>query len=46
MDGPGDYHTKVTKVRKKMNVWFHLYVESKKKNTNELICETETDSQT
>ena len=27
-------------------VCYHLYVESKKKNTNELICKTETDSQT
>ena len=25
---------------------YHLYVESKKKDTNELICKTETDSQT
>ena len=27
-------------------IWYHLYVESKKKHTNELICKTEPDSQT
>ena len=27
-------------------IWYHLYVESKKNDTNELIHKTETDSQT
>ena len=29
MNGPGDYHTNWSKP--KTNVWYHLYVESKKK---------------
>ena len=29
----------------KKNIWYHLYVESKKKVTNELIYKTETDSE-
>ena len=27
-------------------IWYHLYVESKKNDTNEFIYKTETDSQT
>ena len=27
-------------------IWYHLYVESKKKDTNERICKIETDLQT
>ena len=38
-----DYHTKSDRERQ---TWYHLYAESKKKNTNELIYKTETDSQT
>ena len=40
MDGPRDYHIKWSKSDK------DLYVKSKKNDTNELIYETETDSQT
>ena len=32
--------------RKTNIIWYHLYVESKKKGTNELIYKTEVDSQT
>ena len=32
--------------RKTNIMWYHLYVEPKKNDTNELICKTETDSQT
>ena len=39
MDGPRDYQTKLSKPDK-----YHLYVESKKSDTNELIYKTETDS--
>ena len=36
----------ISEVRQqKTNIWYHLYEESKKKGTNELICRTETDSQ-
>ena len=31
MDGPRDYHTKWSNQRKK-NIWYHLYVESKKQH--------------
>ena len=31
----------------KINItWYHLYVDSNKKDTNELLCRTETNSQT
>ena len=43
LDEPRDYHTKWSK--SKINiVWYHLFVESKKNDTNELIYKTETDS--
>ena len=32
--------------RKTNIIWYHLYVESKKNDTNELIYKTEIDSQT
>ena len=43
MDGPRDYHTKKVGYRK-TNIWCHLYVDSLKNDTNELIYKT--DSQT
>ena len=44
MDGPRNYHTKGSKSEKDK---YHdsLYVESKKNDTNELVCKTEIDSQ-
>ena len=42
MDGPRDYHTKYDR-QWKMNIMYHLYVGSLKKDTNELICRTESD---
>ena len=45
LDEPGDYHTKWS--QSKINIiWYQLFVESKKNDTNELIYKTETDSQT
>ena len=39
MDGPRDYYMK-----KELNItWYHLHVESKKIDTNELIYKTEID---
>ena len=32
--------------QRKTNIWYHLYVESKKNDTSEFIYKTETDSQT
>ena len=48
LDGPRNYHTKCSKSdRERQITWYHLYAESKKKkDTNELIYKTETDSQT
>ena len=43
-NGPRDYHTKQSKT--KTNIIYHLYVESKKNDTNELIYKTEIDAQT
>ena len=43
MDGPRDYHTELSQTN---IIWYHLYVESKKNDTNEIIYKTETDSQT
>ena len=41
MDGPRDYHTKWSTSDKETNiVWYHLYVESKNTETNELIYKT------
>ena len=45
MDGPRDYHIKWSKIKTNI-IWHHLYVESKKNDTDELIYKTETDSQT
>ena len=44
-DGPKDYQTKWSKPKTNI-IWYHLYVESKTNDTNELNYETETDSQT
>ena len=45
MDGPRDYHTKWNKSDWKTNIiCYHLYVESLKRDKNELICRTEMDS--
>ena len=44
MDGPGDYHTKWSKIDRDKYLWYHLYAESEK-NTKELIYKTEIDSQ-
>ena len=30
MDGPRDYHTKWSKSDRERQIWYHLYVESKK----------------
>ena len=46
MDGPTYYHIKWSKPKTNI-IWYRLYAESKKKNdTNELIYQIETDSQT
>ena len=45
MDGPRDCHTEWSQ-RKTKIIWYHLYVESKRNDTNGLIYKTETDSQT
>ena len=41
MDGPRDYHTEWSKKRK-ANIKHHLYVDSNKNDTKELILKTET----
>ena len=47
MDGPRDYHTKWSKSGRERHIWYHFYVESKKKkDANKLIYKTETDPQT
>ena len=41
MDGPRDYHTKVSQTKTNI-IWYHSYVESNLKNdTNELIYKTD-----
>ena len=47
MDGPGDYHTKWSKSDRERQISYGItYMENlKKKDTNELIYSTETDSQ-
>ena len=49
MEGPRDYHTKWSKPERERQIphttWYHLYIESKKTDTNELIYKTEIDSQ-
>ena len=37
MNGPRDYHSKWSESDRTNIIWYHLYVESKKKNTNELV---------
>ena len=46
--GPRDYHilSEVSQTEKTNIIWYHLYVESKKNDTNELSYKTEIDSQT
>ena len=44
MDGPRDYHTKWSQSKTSI-VWYRLYAESKKNDTNELIYKTEINSQ-
>ena len=47
MDGLRDYYTKQSKSDRERQIsWHHLYVESKKHDTNELIYKIEIDSQT
>ena len=48
MDGPGGYHTKWSKSHRERQISYEItYVQNlKKKDTNELIYKTETDSQT
>ena len=38
------YHTKWNKSDRERQIWYHLYEESEKKDTNELIYKTEIDS--
>ena len=46
--GPRDYDAKQSQTKRNI-IWYHFYVECKKKkkkrDTNELICKTETDPQ-
>ena len=47
MDGPRDYHTKQSKSERERQISYGItYVWTLKYDTNELIYETETDSQT
>ena len=39
-----DYHTKWSETKTNI-IWYHLYVELKENDTNELIFKTEADSQ-
>ena len=41
MDGPRDYHTK-WRMSEKDIIWYHMYVKSKKNNTNELAYKTDS----
>ena len=45
MDEPRDYHTMWSKPKTSI-MWYCLYMEFEKKDTDELIYKTETDSQT
>ena len=45
MDGLGGHYAKWSKSDRERQIC-HLYMESKKNDTNELICKRETDSQT
>ena len=47
MDGPRDYHTKQSKSERERQIPYDItYIQNLKYDTNELIYETETDSQT
>ena len=47
MDGPGEYHTKRSKSEREKQIPYDItYMWNLKYDANELICETETDSQT
>ena len=46
MEGLRDYHTKQSKRQRKINTCYHLYMESKKNDTKELIYKTGIGSQT
>ena len=46
MDGPRDYHTKWSKSERERQIYMISHMWNLKYDTNELICETETDSQT
>ena len=47
MDGPRDYHTKRSKSERERQIPYDItYMWNLKYDTNELIYETETDSQT
>ena len=47
MDGPRDYHTKWSKADRERQIPYDItYMWNLKYDTNELICKTETDSQT
>ena len=45
MNGPRDYHTESDKDKYHI-IWYHLYVEPKKNDTNKLIYKQKIDSQT
>ena len=45
MDGPGDYHTKLSKSERERQIYI-TYTWNVKYGKNEPICKTETDSQT
>ena len=47
MDAPRDYHTKRSKSDRERQISYDItYMWNLKYDTNKLICETETDSQT
>ena len=47
MDGPRDYHTKRSKSDRERQISYDItYMWNLKYDTNELICETERDSET
>ena len=41
MDGPRDYHTKIVRQRKTNILWYHFYMESKKREANSEIQRTD-----
>ena len=45
-DGPRVYHTRLSKSDRERQISYHLYVETKKNDTNVSVYKTETDSQT